>query len=76
MEGCNNGKQDNYSVIIDVIKYKFYCGEQWVSTRQIADAANMTIYQARQYLMSLSDAGVVIRAGGGKGGKVRWSLNY
>lgn len=76
MSGCNNDKKDNYSAIIDVIKNELVCGNSWLSTRQIADAANMTIYQARQYLIALNEAGVVGRTGGGKGGKTRWSLNY
>ncbi|ENP0141396.1 faeA-like family protein [Escherichia coli] len=76
MNGYNNAKKDNYSVIIDVIKYELVCGKPWLSTRQIADATNMTIYQARQYLIALNEAGVVGRTGGGKGGRTLWSLNY
>ncbi|MDI5405240.1 FaeA/PapI family transcriptional regulator, partial [Salmonella enterica subsp. enterica serovar Lubbock] len=40
----------------------------------IADAAGLTIYQARAYLVTLEDAGVVEKMNAGKGVSGRWRL--
>ncbi|EHJ4986717.1 faeA-like family protein [Salmonella enterica] len=45
-----------------------------VRTRSIADAAGLTIYQARAYLVTLEDAGVVEKMKAGKGVSGRWRL--
>uniref|UniRef100_UPI0021BDFFB5 FaeA/PapI family transcriptional regulator n=1 Tax=Salmonella enterica TaxID=28901 RepID=UPI0021BDFFB5 len=45
-----------------------------VRTRSIADAAGLTIYQARAYLVTLEDAGVVEKMNAGKGVSGRWLL--
>ncbi|EHE5996039.1 faeA-like family protein [Salmonella enterica] len=45
-----------------------------VRTRIIADAAGLTIYQARAYLVTLEDAGVVEKMNAGKGVSGRWRL--
>ncbi|EBH8586343.1 faeA-like family protein [Salmonella enterica subsp. enterica serovar Abony] len=45
-----------------------------VRTRSIADAAGLTIYQARAYLVTLEGAGVVEKMNAGKGVSGRWRL--
>ncbi|EEM2041215.1 faeA-like family protein [Salmonella enterica subsp. enterica serovar Kentucky] len=45
-----------------------------VRTRSIADAAGLTIYQARAYLVTLEGAGVVEKMNVGKGVSGRWRL--
>ncbi|MBJ4905014.1 faeA-like family protein [Salmonella enterica subsp. enterica serovar Rissen] len=45
-----------------------------VRTRSKADAAGLTIYQARAYLVTLEDAGVVEKMNAGKGVSGRWRL--
>ncbi|EAZ4459968.1 FaeA/PapI family transcriptional regulator [Salmonella enterica] len=45
-----------------------------VRTRSIADAAGLTIYQARAYLVTLEDAGVVEKTNSGKGVPGLWCL--
>ncbi|HGX4296995.1 TPA: FaeA/PapI family transcriptional regulator [Escherichia coli] len=43
-------------------------------TRDIADATNLTIYQARTYLETLRVLGVVEKVNGGKGTPGLWRL--
>ncbi|MBJ5238324.1 faeA-like family protein [Salmonella enterica subsp. enterica serovar Newport] len=45
-----------------------------VRTRSIADAAGLTIYQARAYRVTIEDAGVVEKMNAGKGVSGRWRL--
>ncbi|EIM4159790.1 faeA-like family protein [Salmonella enterica subsp. enterica serovar Newport] len=45
-----------------------------VRTRSIADAAGLTIYQARAYLVTLEGAGVAEKMNAGKGVSGRWRL--
>ncbi|MBW5824463.1 hypothetical protein H0I68_05245 [Yersinia kristensenii] len=67
-------KKECYPEIIEFMTKETRNGQLLFSTRDISDAMNLTIYQARQFLMSLNVSGVVSRTAGGKGGKVLWSL--
>lgn len=67
-------KKNCYSEIIDFMIKETGNGKRLFSTRDISDAVDLTIYQARQFLISLSVSGVVNRTAGGKGGRVLWSL--
>ncbi|WP_353047007.1 FaeA/PapI family transcriptional regulator [Escherichia coli] len=49
-------------------------GEIFISTREIANAMNLTIYQARAYLMNLLASGVVDRTTIARGKPVMWFL--
>lgn len=44
------------------------------STRKIADAAGLTIYQTREYLEVLQSSGVVEKVNSGKGRAGQWRL--
>lgn len=49
-------------------------GVVFLSTRDVADAANITVYQAREYLESLAGAGIVDRTPAARGVSVLWFL--
>lgn len=49
-------------------------GVTLISTRDIADATNITIYQARGYLEKLLRAGIVDRTPASRGTPVLWFL--
>lgn len=44
------------------------------STREIADAVGLTIYQARGYLEALQSSGVVEKVNSGRGKPGQWRL--
>ncbi len=49
--------------------------EQWVSTREVAEASEMGIYQARRLLLKLVKAGIVIVTPTPVKNTLRWHLS-
>ncbi|MFP2428875.1 FaeA/PapI family transcriptional regulator [Enterobacter ludwigii] len=41
--------------------------DSWVSTREVADAMDWSIYQARRHLLTLRSAGLILSRQKGKG---------
>ena len=53
---------------------KKHFGKTLVSTREIADAVGLTIYQVRGYLEMLQSSGVVEKVNSGRGRAGQWRL--
>lgn len=49
-------------------------GVVFLSTRDVAEAAGITVYQAREYLENLSVAGIIDRTPANRGMSVLWFL--
>ncbi|EFU0743440.1 FaeA/PapI family transcriptional regulator [Escherichia coli] len=53
---------------------KKHFGQTLFSTREIADAVGLTIYQVRGYLEMLQSSGVVEKVNSGRGRAGQWTL--
>ncbi|EHC5052760.1 TPA: faeA-like family protein [Escherichia coli] len=53
---------------------KKHFGKTLFSTREIADAVGLTIYQVRGYLEMLQSSGVVEKVNSGRGRAGQWTL--
>lgn len=60
--------------IIDFMKKKNLSVNRTFSTREIADAVGLTIYQARGYLEALQSSSVVEKINAGRGRAGKWVL--
>ncbi|ECG8516353.1 regulator [Salmonella enterica subsp. salamae] len=66
--------KESYVKIMRYLLKKRGRDPQPVKTREIADAAELSIYQARQHLEYLSAAGIVCRISSGRGKSSLWHL--
>ncbi len=64
----------NHSLIVRFLISKKNVGVDNVSTREIADSIELTIYQARQQLEYLCQYGVVERISMGRGRPTMWRI--
>ncbi|MGP3592743.1 FaeA/PapI family transcriptional regulator [Vagococcus sp. WN89Y] len=66
--------KENYIKIIQYLLKQKGVNMLQIKTRDVADAVELTIYQARQYLIHLNKAGVVERVTQGRGRSTLWQL--
>ncbi|WP_175616582.1 FaeA/PapI family transcriptional regulator [Escherichia coli] len=67
--------KDNDERIIEFLEnQKKSFGKTFFSTREIADAVGLTIYQVRGYLETLQSSGMVEKVNSGRGRPGQWIL--
>lgn len=66
--------KENYIKIIQYLLKQKGVNMLQIKTRDVADAVELTIYQARQHLIHLNKAGIVERVTQGRGRSTLWQL--
>ncbi|MBB9726031.1 faeA-like family protein [Escherichia coli] len=67
-------KDINERIVVFLENQKKSFGKTFFSTREIADAVGLTIYQIRGYLEALQSSGVVEKVNSGRGRPGQWRL--
>ena len=62
------------SIVEFLCDNKKHSSKNFFTTREIADAVRLTIYQARGYLETLQSSGVVAKVNYGRGRPGQWRL--